>query len=553
MLLEFAAKGDFYRYFKKVGHIQEAEAAEVIYQLLLALIYLHEKDIIHRDIKLENILIDQNKTIKLCDFGWCSPPGDNERNVLAGTYEYMAPEVVKRQKYDTKIDIWSLGVLAFELLHQYTPFKGRSTADISGKIIKGEYSMGYHVSPKFRDLINSCLAFHPGNRPSAKALIQHPVFESLRNKVYGRKSIRCSVLGMSHMKNSYMPEHSIIYGNKENSPGGRVKSPDIEKKIVQSQLNYSALDCTLMDRLGLAGFGDKREENDSLVQAKHPTRKNIVSNQMDQLHPSFGTTQENSVMGPSLQENLGYPQLQGITASGCRPSYQPDFDPDFEDKPNFTLGNMNEYVLFDVDVNQIVESVTSGGKAVAGFFGGLIGSLQSYIDDLDQIDRRKSPKRRSPEQPVERPRIQRQDSRGTQENTDNGFKRIEIPQRGGPIKQFNIMDSKSSFQYLDTRPQRISVDDGRKPLTVSYKIKAPNVGCQSPPPPPKDMSNVAEEEEESVFTPILDFFGFSSKNDELKNAVKNQYAEREERKKNTHSRRAQQQANEYFEDYRKPE
>lgn len=555
LLLEFAAKGDYYKYFKKVGHIEEAEAAEAIYQLLLALNYLHEKDIIHRDIKLENILIDQNMTIKLCDFGWCSPPDDPERNLLAGTYEYMAPEVIKRQKYGVKVDIWSLGVLAFELLHQYTPFKGRSTADISGKIIKGEFTLGYHISPKFRDLIQSCLEYNPSSRPSTTSLLQHPVFQTLKNRVYGRKSIRCSVLGMTQMKNSYMPDHSIIYGNKENSPGGGQSSPKLQANLVQSQINYSALDCTLMERLGMGGHRDKDQSDAPLVNARHPTRSRKASDNFDKALPSFGTTTENTVIGPSLLDNMNYPQLHRISQSGIRPSYEPEFDPDFEDKPNFTLGNMNEYVIFDVDIEQIVESVTSGGRAVAGFFGKLIGSLQGFIDGLDQSERKQTPKR-SPDKPVQRPRIQREVLEINQANGNQGFKKIENVLKGGPIRQFNIMDSRSSFQFINTNPKPVQEtfkEDTRQPLKVSFKNKPLDVGCQSPLLPTKDASIQDDEEEESVFSPILNFFGFSSENDKLKNAIKTQHVQREERKIQAQHRRAQQKANEYFEDYSGPE
>ena len=135
LLLDYAEKGDFYKYYKRKGKITEEEACHAMFQLSNALAYLHEKDIIHRDLKLENLLIDSDHVVKLCDFGWCSPPGDPSRNVVCGTYEYMAPEVIRGDHQDEKVDVWSLGILLYELLHGKTPFRSNAPLEIQKNII----------------------------------------------------------------------------------------------------------------------------------------------------------------------------------------------------------------------------------------------------------------------------------------------------------------------------------------------------------------------------------------------------------------------------------
>jgi serine/threonine protein kinase len=75
-------------------------------------------------IKPENLLLDASNNIKLCDFGWCAENINLKRKTFCGTYEYMAPEIVSDIAYDFTIDIWSVGVLLYELLHGYAPFKG---------------------------------------------------------------------------------------------------------------------------------------------------------------------------------------------------------------------------------------------------------------------------------------------------------------------------------------------------------------------------------------------------------------------------------------------
>jgi len=84
---------------------------------------LHKNSIIHRDLKPENLLLDKKGNIKLCDFGWSSREQD-VRNTFCGTLDYMAPEMLEKGKYDYHVDIWSLGVLLFELVHGVAPFKG---------------------------------------------------------------------------------------------------------------------------------------------------------------------------------------------------------------------------------------------------------------------------------------------------------------------------------------------------------------------------------------------------------------------------------------------
>ena len=83
--------------------------------------YIHSKGIVHRDIKPENILLDKNTDVKLCDFGWSALQADIWKT-FCGTYEYMAPEIFENFTYNYSVDIWSLGILLYELFHGHSPF-----------------------------------------------------------------------------------------------------------------------------------------------------------------------------------------------------------------------------------------------------------------------------------------------------------------------------------------------------------------------------------------------------------------------------------------------
>jgi serine/threonine protein kinase len=114
----------------------EEKAKSVIKQLLTILKYLHERNVTHRDIKLENIIIDKRNTIKLIDFGFCccSSP-DIKLKIFCGTPSYMCPEIVCKKEYvGPPTDIWASGILLFAMLCGQFPFRGQNDKELYHKI-----------------------------------------------------------------------------------------------------------------------------------------------------------------------------------------------------------------------------------------------------------------------------------------------------------------------------------------------------------------------------------------------------------------------------------
>ena len=137
IISELVGGGELYDYILKVKRLSEKQAASVIRQVLLALNYMHQRNIVHRDIKPENILIDEKPeqegdsiNVKLTDFGFaCFFNKEDDLRYALGTPNYMAPEITKKLKYDKKVDVWSVGVVAHTILTGCCPFNGRSNKE----------------------------------------------------------------------------------------------------------------------------------------------------------------------------------------------------------------------------------------------------------------------------------------------------------------------------------------------------------------------------------------------------------------------------------------
>ena len=122
LVMEYASHGSLFDFIRKKKNLSEELSFSIFIQVVNAIYFLHKNDLIHRDIKPENLLLFENNIVKLCDFGWCVCLNGGQRGTFCGTTEYMAPEMVNQKEYSKEIDIWSLGVLLYEMIHGHSPF-----------------------------------------------------------------------------------------------------------------------------------------------------------------------------------------------------------------------------------------------------------------------------------------------------------------------------------------------------------------------------------------------------------------------------------------------
>lgn len=176
IILEYAEGGNLFELIKQNGKLPESQARSIQHQSVLAVQYLTENSIVHRDIKPENILIGQEGSIKLCDFGWCVK-GQELRSTFCGTIDYMAPEMVKNQKHSHEVDVWALGVLLYEMLHGYPPFRASRESEKYFNIVNCKFSFAEWVSEEAQDLILKMIQKDPKKRIKVKEILNHSFFK----------------------------------------------------------------------------------------------------------------------------------------------------------------------------------------------------------------------------------------------------------------------------------------------------------------------------------------------------------------------------------------
>ena len=184
IVMENICGGNLLNAINKMTKFSEPMAKNVFKQLIYTIKYLHNKNIVHRDIKPDNILLELDNTIKLCDFGVSKQVKKGQLLTdSCGTPAFIAPEILKDHPYDPYLtDIWSSGVVLYIIVSGFFPFRGTNENELRKNIIEGNYPKLIDISDNLKDLLNKMLEINPNKRISLDEIIKHPWLNDTSNE-----------------------------------------------------------------------------------------------------------------------------------------------------------------------------------------------------------------------------------------------------------------------------------------------------------------------------------------------------------------------------------
>jgi len=194
MLMEPCLGGELWTLLRNSRRFTDQTAAFYVACVILALDYLHTKGVIYRDLKPENLLLDSSGYVKLTDFGFAKQLVGEERAwTFCGTPEYVSPEIITNKSHDQRADVWSLGILVFELLTGAPPFSNRKTmpGQVYQDILKGLRSVPFpqFITGNASEVIRSCCRLSPSQRPPLLTLRRFLWFSTIDWQLLGERRL----------------------------------------------------------------------------------------------------------------------------------------------------------------------------------------------------------------------------------------------------------------------------------------------------------------------------------------------------------------------------
>uniref|UniRef100_A0A8C0WS76 non-specific serine/threonine protein kinase n=1 Tax=Castor canadensis TaxID=51338 RepID=A0A8C0WS76_CASCN len=174
LVMEYASGGEVFDYLVAHGRMKEKEARAKFRQIVSAVQYCHQKCIVHRDLKAENLLLDADMNIKIADFGFSNEfTVGNKLDTFCGSPPYAAPELFQGKKYDgPEVDVWSLGVILYTLVSGSLPFDGQNLKELRERVLRGKYRIPFYMSTDCENLLKKLLVLNPVKRGSLEQIMK---------------------------------------------------------------------------------------------------------------------------------------------------------------------------------------------------------------------------------------------------------------------------------------------------------------------------------------------------------------------------------------------
>ncbi|XP_061037306.1 MAP/microtubule affinity-regulating kinase 3 isoform X7 [Eubalaena glacialis] len=172
--MEYASGGEVFDYLVAHGRMKEKEARAKFRQIVSAVQYCHQKRIVHRDLKAENLLLDADMNIKIADFGFSNEfTVGSKLDTFCGSPPYAAPELFQGKKYDgPEVDVWSLGVILYTLVSGSLPFDGQNLKELRERVLRGKYRIPFYMSTDCENLLKRFLVLNPIKRGTLEQIMK---------------------------------------------------------------------------------------------------------------------------------------------------------------------------------------------------------------------------------------------------------------------------------------------------------------------------------------------------------------------------------------------
>ncbi|XP_077319322.1 MAP/microtubule affinity-regulating kinase 4 isoform X2 [Lithobates pipiens] len=336
LIMEYASGGEVFDYLVSHGRMKEKEARAKFRQIVSAVHYCHQKNIVHRDLKAENLLLDAEANIKIADFGFSNEftPG-GKLDTFCGSPPYAAPELFQGKRYNgPEVDVWSLGVILYTLVSGSLPFDGQNLKELRERVLRGKYRVPFYMSTDCESVLRRFLVLNPSKRCTLEQIMNDKwmnigfdsddlkpykepeedhadpkrigeIEEIMLDMGYSREEIKDAL--SSNKYNEVMATY-LLLGRKAENEGGETRSEStlsLTRSRVSSDVTNGATKSSSTHSKNQRGYQRQRRHSDFCGPAPVPS-------QAKRSPPGVG---DESTVGERLAPRRG----SGSVSGGSRP------------------------------------------------------------------------------------------------------------------------------------------------------------------------------------------------------------------------------------------